>query len=277
MAESEKANSISKLGAVAVGDLRLPKLSHIVAARLRGQIVNGQILPGSHLPPEAELLSIFKVSRPTLREALRLLEAEALITIGRGGRSGAYVTGPNVNKAGEYAALFLASARATLSDLHDARWLFEPAIVQMIGEDPAEETITKLRDCISMMEAAIEAHEYTKLVACTNQFHAVLVDAAGNQAVTLFIRMMQSVSDDTYVKVLSDDRSRPETLYANMKRTVTGYRTLCNLLEKGKADEASAFWRRYMEGARDFLKRSGLGQVPIVYNESFSSLITNDK
>ena len=64
----------------------------MVAAELRRQIVTGRLKPGDKLHPENVLQNEFAISRPTMREALRLLEAESLITIKRGKHGGARVT-----------------------------------------------------------------------------------------------------------------------------------------------------------------------------------------
>src|SRR4051812_10355634 len=74
--------------------IETPKLAHIVAQRLRRRIANGELPPGSSLPREADLMTQFGVSRPALREALRVLEAESLISLGRGARAGATVMAP---------------------------------------------------------------------------------------------------------------------------------------------------------------------------------------
>ncbi|EIV96383.1 transcriptional regulator, partial [Frankia sp. QA3] len=59
--------------------VRVPKTAELVAAHLRRQIVRGELHEGDALPPEAVLMEQFGVSRPTLREAFRVLESEALI------------------------------------------------------------------------------------------------------------------------------------------------------------------------------------------------------
>jgi GntR family transcriptional regulator, transcriptional repressor for pyruvate dehydrogenase complex len=76
--------------------VRAPKTAELIAARLRGQIVRGELRPGSRLPPEAELQEQFGVSRPTLREAFRILEAESLLTVRRGACGGAQVVTPDL-------------------------------------------------------------------------------------------------------------------------------------------------------------------------------------
>ena len=70
---------------------KAPTLSFVVAERIRRAIQDGEYLPGSRLPPEPELAEMVQVSRPTLRESLRLLESEGLVI--RRQRTGTVVTG----------------------------------------------------------------------------------------------------------------------------------------------------------------------------------------
>ena len=60
------------------------KMSDQVAAQIRRMIARGELVDGDWLPTEAELIRQFGVSRPTLREAFRLLEGDSLVTIRRG-------------------------------------------------------------------------------------------------------------------------------------------------------------------------------------------------
>jgi DNA-binding FadR family transcriptional regulator len=69
--------------------LRAPKTAELIASYIRGQIVRGDLKTGDALPSETVLMEMFGVSRPTLREAFRILEAESLISVRRGARGGA--------------------------------------------------------------------------------------------------------------------------------------------------------------------------------------------
>ena len=92
-------------------EVRVPKIAELVAAHVRRQIVRGELREGDALPPEAALMEQFRISRPTLREAYRVLESEALITVRRGSHGGARVHVPNGDVAARYGAAF-ASRRA---------------------------------------------------------------------------------------------------------------------------------------------------------------------
>jgi DNA-binding GntR family transcriptional regulator len=63
--------------------LRVPKAAELLAARIRGQIIRSELKEGDALPAESELMETFGVSRPTLREAIRVLEMESLLRMRR--------------------------------------------------------------------------------------------------------------------------------------------------------------------------------------------------
>lgn len=83
--------------------VRVPKMAELVAAQLRRKIVRGELAEGEALPAESALMAEFAVSRPTLREAFRVLESESLINVRRGARGGARVQVPEGTVAARYA------------------------------------------------------------------------------------------------------------------------------------------------------------------------------
>ena len=84
-----KTEESGQQNAQRVGDkVRVPKVAELVADQIRRRIVRGHLEEGEALLPESELMAEFGVSRPTLREAFRILESESLITVTRGSRGG---------------------------------------------------------------------------------------------------------------------------------------------------------------------------------------------
>src|SRR4051794_16093662 len=118
-----------------------PKMATVVAAKLRRRIIRREISEGEMLPSEAELMKEFGVSRPTLREALRLLESESLISIRRGARGGAQVCLPEVAVAARYMGDLLQARSVTLVDVYDARTMIEPQAARLLAERPGKKTI----------------------------------------------------------------------------------------------------------------------------------------
>ena len=102
------------------------KVSHLLAADLRRQILNGQLAADQQLPPEADLIARLQVSRDTLREALRILESQQLVEIRRGRGGGAVVRRPGLEAVGRYVALLLQLRKTTLAHLEEVRSVIEP-------------------------------------------------------------------------------------------------------------------------------------------------------
>ncbi|MEK1906222.1 MAG: GntR family transcriptional regulator, partial [Pseudomonas sp.] len=205
-------------------DLRLPKLSHMVAGRLRDQIASGNLKAGSMLQPESKLLEIFSVSRPTLREALRILEAEGLISIGRGMRSGATILGPSIQKVAQYANFMLAADGVTMRDLHQARMFFEPGVIRSLKGRGVElkSAIEQLRTCVTELEEALQDKQYVDVVTGTNRFHELLAKASGNKTIAMLLSVLQSISDGIYSINLTEQGDSAEALHKNMTKTVAG-------------------------------------------------------
>ena len=89
-------------------------------------IVSGELSEGDSLGHEPDLVERFGVSRPSLREALRILEAEGLITVVRGVRGGVVVHAPDERMTARTAALLLQARNVSLADVFEARSLLEP-------------------------------------------------------------------------------------------------------------------------------------------------------
>ncbi|MEK1905641.1 MAG: GntR family transcriptional regulator, partial [Pseudomonas sp.] len=112
---------------MAYGQVRQRRLSDDIVSQLESMILEGTLKAGERLPAERALAEQFGVSRPSLREALRILEAEGLITVVRGVLGGVVVRAPDVRVTARTAAVLLQSRNVTLGDVHDARSVIEPA------------------------------------------------------------------------------------------------------------------------------------------------------
>ena len=125
--------------------LRVPKASELIARRLRRQIQDERLKPGDPLPSETDLREQFEVSRPTLREALRILEAQQLVSIARGATGGARYSLPEIGMVAEHTGIYLEAHGATQHDLTEARLTIEPRVVRYIGEHVRADQLGPLR------------------------------------------------------------------------------------------------------------------------------------
>ena len=99
------------------GQFSQPSVAEMVADVIRARIVAGTLPDGSMLPKQDQLISEFQVSRPSFREALRILESEGLISVRRGNVGGAQVHTPTPENAARTLGLVLQAHEVALDDL----------------------------------------------------------------------------------------------------------------------------------------------------------------
>ncbi|MET9086836.1 FCD domain-containing protein [Streptomyces sp. NPDC004237] len=234
--------------------VRVPKTAELVAGHLRRQIVRGELKPGDALPPESGLMEQFGISRPTLREAFRVLESESLITVRRGAHGGARVSAPDADVAARFAGLILEYRGATLGDLYRAAALIEPQCVRQLAGKHTAEDIKQLRDAVAAEKTVLE--DPLGLVHAQDAFHALLVELTGNQTLILLCGMLRNIIDRANASYTAG-AADPE---AQKTQALKGHRAhvrLVGLIETGKADEAEKLWQRHITAADDVVNGAG--------------------
>jgi GntR family transcriptional repressor for pyruvate dehydrogenase complex len=170
-----------------------PRLAEVVADVLRERIVSGQLRDGDGLPRQEDLLHEFQVSRPSLREALRILEAEGLITVRRGNQGGATVHSPRVGNAAYSVGLVLQSRGVVMTDLRDALKSIEPVCAGLCAgrEDRHTEVLPKLQALHEEVLASVgDPVEFT---LTSRRFHEQLVESCGNETLKLIVGALESL------------------------------------------------------------------------------------
>lgn len=224
----------------AAGPVRAPSTADLVAARLRRRIVRGELADGAFLPPFAELCEQFGVSAPTLREALRILESESLLTVRRGLRGGAVVHRPRAELATRYAGIVLQSEGTSIEDVLAARAVLEPAAVRALAERPDPAVLGRLREMLERMDPAADP---TEVVGSSTRFHLALVEATGNRTLGLVAGVLGTLSEAA-VQSFRDDR-RPERT-ETARAAFRAYGRLLDLVEAGRGAEAEELMRSLM-------------------------------
>jgi len=220
-------------------NVRVPKTAELVANHIRRRIVLGQLREGDALPPENALIQEFTISRPTLREAFRILESEGLITVRRGARGGARVQEPSSDVVARYAGLVLQHRGATVVDVLEAR---------LIVEAPAARMLAVRRD-----RAAVAARLQEQLDALDpmetarfHEFNALVVELTGNQTLILLTAMLEHISQ---AAALSYSRvGRPDDVALARKAHRTRQK-LIDLIAAGDAAGAEQLWRVHLTEA----------------------------
>jgi DNA-binding FadR family transcriptional regulator len=230
--------------------LRIPKMAELVSQRLRRQIVRGELSEGDALPSEAALMAQFGVSRPTLREAFRVLESEGLISVRRGAHGGARVQTPNGDTAARYAGLVLEYRGTTLEDVYDARNVIEPPCAGLLARRRTQADLKQLRAAVDDARDALD--DPNTLIRVHNDFHALMIELAGNQTMAVLNGMVRHIIDlSSYAHVAADAGSA-----ANIRAIRKGFRAherLLDYIEARDAESAVELWSKHLTEAESYL------------------------
>lgn len=163
------------------------RTSSLIVNQIRVLIRDGHLTAGDRLPSERELGERFGVSRVTVREALRGLEANGLVTIRVGAHGGAFVTAPTSERVGEGLTDLLSLSVISPTQMTEARQVIELAIVPLVCEWADDADIAELLDiCDRGDEALATDNEYP--VALSAEFHTRVARATHNPAIEMFAR-----------------------------------------------------------------------------------------
>ncbi len=248
MADTD-ANDSGSHSLLASGRIRVPKTSEIVADHFRGQIVRGDLQEGDFLPPEGQLMTTLGISRPTLREAFRILEAESLISVVRGSRTGARVHRPSVELVSRYAGYLLQSIGTQIPDLYQARLAIEPSVVRWLATKPDRRTIARLRGEIERMQVLLTADRYNDFIAAMSEFHDTLIDCAGLKTLTFMNQMLLNLTARHQADFQRRHPLQTDERRKSLKAGLRSYEKLIDLIERSEVELAVAHWRLHLNNA----------------------------
>jgi GntR family transcriptional repressor for pyruvate dehydrogenase complex len=245
--------------------IRAPKTAELIAARLRSQIVRGELKTGDTLPAEAGLMIQFGVSRPTLREAFRILETESLIYVRRGSRGGARVTAPELSVAARYVGLLLQVEGTTIADVYEARKVLEPACVARLAARRSAADIRALRAAADELAAAVDHYDVRspaieQLSQHTVRFHALLMELCGSRTLAVQGGVLQDIVATHTALSVSRDMHSPD-IVTRFRKTVRSYRRLVDLIEAGDAARAEKHWVAHLDAAFEAMGRADITSV----------------
>lgn len=164
-----------------LGPARRVRTFDDVTAQLHEAIVSGRFQPGDRLPTERELTEIFGVGRPTLREALRFLEANGVIEIRPGKKGGAFVVSPSEQTLASALSTLLALGRAPARDLAEFRLSFEPENAWWAAKRATLDDRAQLEELAgAAADAATRPDEWMRVGEIDSSWHEALARATKN-------------------------------------------------------------------------------------------------
>ena len=237
---------------------RLREKPQQIADELRRLIASGELSEGDSLGHEPDLVERFGVSRPSLREALRILEAEGLISVLRGTLGGVVVHEPDRRMTARTAALLLHARNVSLADVHEARSLLEPVAVRRIASSRSRRTAAAELSQLIKEELRVIS-DPDGFGPANARFHERLVALAGNQTLSIVAEMLNEIV--ARAVTAASKTGTTDSSLATRRRGLRSQERLVSLIEAGNATEAEAHWRTHMTVVGRVLLGSGASAV----------------
>jgi DNA-binding FadR family transcriptional regulator len=189
----------------------VPRASDILASKLREIILTGKIPAGGALPTERELVAQSGLSRASVREALRVLEVEGLISTRVGRSGGSIVTLPGRASVARSLELFVRSQGVRLEALLECRVGIEPLLASLAAQNRTEAQLAEMKRLHEQFAASVnDVPTYKK---SNLEWHLAVARASGNELLIAFMEAIaQPILAATSYQSVTTDTARQEAV-----------------------------------------------------------------
>jgi len=212
------------------------KVAGVVARQIVRDIAEQRLPPGTVLGAETAMIKRYQVSRASLREALRILEIQGLISIKPGPGGGPTVCEVDSAAYGRMSTLFYQVMGLEFSKLVDARLLLEPMMASLAARHSDRKANDELREIV---ERGRRADTHAEWLAASNAFHSKVVSMSGNELMTL---LANSLTDNFRARISGlafEESQRDEVKEVHA--------AIADAIERGDEQVAGDLMRAHME------------------------------
>jgi DNA-binding FadR family transcriptional regulator len=243
----------------ALGAINVPKSCDVLAERLQQQILGGAFPPGSSLPTERELVTTTGLGRGSVREALRILEAQGLVRTRAGRYGGSVVSKPTDALLASHISLFAKGHSISLRALVEARQALEPMVATLAARNRTADDLVALKQISARLDAAAIDDVPGFLTENVN-WHTALAVASHNDLLRAFTA---SISE------LMFEASRFEHFASPDVRALVphAHRRILQAIEAGDADLARQRVERDLQAYARHLEiavKTEAAKVPVI-------------
>jgi DNA-binding FadR family transcriptional regulator len=238
-----------------------PRIAEGIADELRERILVDT--NGYRLPTQDQLVKEFGVGYPSVREAIRILETEGLVTVRRGNVGGAEIHRPDASSAAYHLGLALQGGRVTLGDLAAGLQQLEPLCAAACAgrDDRADAVVPALRANLDASAALVGAGpDFTHTA---RQFHDLIVASAPNATMRLLVGSLVALwtaQEELWVQSLASQDDYPTGAEAG--QVVDAHRRIVDEIDAGRPDAAERVARRHLVATQAYVvERFGDGIV----------------
>jgi len=233
---------------IVIEPVRRSRVSQQVITEICRLIRHRVYKAGDRLPPERELADLLQVSRPTLREALRVLEMTGIVESRHGG--GTFIQDMVSVGVVSPLALVLRATDDIVGDLWETRIIFEPAIAARAALRATPESIDELDVIVNDLDASIRRNDPDDITVRNDRlFHTAVARASENQVA---LRVLNLINE-----LLADDRRHFVTSPERRLSALASHRLVLQAIRERNPAEARAAMLQHLEEIEAFI----LGEV----------------
>jgi DNA-binding FadR family transcriptional regulator len=199
-----------------------------IADVLREEIL--QAGEGEFLGSEPQLIDRFGVSRPTMRQAMRILQSEGLLSVRRGVNGGLFAQPPTPATVAKALSVLLRHHHATHDHVVDALFALTAEVVRLAARNSDRDARRRVRDEIVGLEPSSDLDERTRILIAAVQFGELMADLAANPAVSLLV--------EVFLLVIPDQVASAEGVEGNYEASRAFHRSVAEAVAKGNASRA---------------------------------------
>jgi GntR family transcriptional repressor for pyruvate dehydrogenase complex len=202
-----------------VEPIKSTRIYEEIVRQVKELIAQGRLKSGDQLPPERDLAEKFRVSRTSVREALRALQSRGLIEIRAG--EGAFVRDVSVETLIEPLALVILPHREAVGELFEARRLIEPSIAALAARRATREEIAEMERILE--DQAAEVAQGRTGMAEDSAFHDAIAQSAHNRAITRIVHALMDLLSQSREESLHTP-GRPTRSHEDHRRVLDAIR-----------------------------------------------------
>lgn len=212
--------------------VKTQKISETIVRQLEELILDGVLKPGEKLPPERELAQQLEVSRPSLREAIVILEAKGLLQVRRGG--GTYVCDVVAQTITEPLVHLMKRRPETTFDVLELRVALEEVAAYYAAQRGNETDREILKRQFELLDKSYETYDPEKNAGADVEFHMAIADASHNVALVHVMRGLFNLMRTTIAESLNKMHNEE----GNLELVRNQHRSIYNAVIAGDADRA---------------------------------------
>jgi GntR family transcriptional repressor for pyruvate dehydrogenase complex len=221
--------------------LKKTSVSLQAADAIKSLIVSGELGSGDALPPERDLAVMLGISRPSVREAIRVLTAMNVVEPRHGG--GTYVTSLHPRLLARPINFLLQIEPRTFMHLFEVRQVLEVAAARLAAPKMTDELVDELADLAAAAASALKRPE--RYLELDFDLHTRIIEATGNP---IYLSLYESIAD-----LLLESRRRTARIPAVRDRAHDDHLAIVAALRARDPERAAHAMQDHLEGMRSVL------------------------